>query len=162
MSEFTFEEEKPKRPKMLSVLTILTFIGSGLGLLMLPLMMWGMKFAAKMIENNPDALEKMSAKEKMDYEKSQTLMALFTENLIIMYAITIAGAALCIFGAIRMRQLKKEGFYIYLLGEVVPIVVSTFVLGFAVQFNNASSYIFGMGIPALFIILYATQLKHLK
>jgi hypothetical protein len=61
-----------------------------------------------------------------------------------------------------MRKLKKEGFYIYTVGELIPVIAGALLLGFSTQFNGVMSYIIGLGIPVLFIILYANNLKHLK
>ena len=65
-----------------------------------------------------------------------------------------------------MWKLKKMGFYIYLVGEIAPLVITFATIGFASMFS------FGGGImaimtafmsifPILFIILYAINLKHM-
>jgi tryptophan-rich sensory protein len=73
--------------------------------------------------------------------------------------LSILACAICIYGALRMRSLRKSGFSVYLVGEVLPIIVSVIFLGFASfsGFMMAMSLIF----PVVFIILYATQLKNL-
>jgi len=156
-----FEQEQKKLPTMLNVLTILTFIGSAIQLFSIPLSKFGMKFAKQALEN-PDALEKMSEKEVADLEKSVRVFDLMESNATLIWIITIASAALCIYGAIQMRKLKKDGFFMYVIGEILPIIALTIILGFSNLFIGGSSYISNLGVPLLMIILYATQLKHLK
>jgi hypothetical protein len=60
-----------------------------------------------------------------------------------------------------MRQLKKNGFYIYAIGEIVIPLLTTFL--FLGSSSIASFWgMFGMLFYVLFIVLYATQLKYLK
>lgn len=59
-----------------------------------------------------------------------------------------------------MRKLKKRGFFIYILGDLVPMLQLLF-------FSGLSSlvwigYAFNIMIALTFIILYATQLKYMK
>ncbi len=156
-----FEEEKKKLPTMLNVLTILTFIGSAFMLVSIPLSKFGMKFAKQALEN-PEALEKMSEKEVSDLEKSVRVFDLMEANTVPLWIVTILSAGLCIYGAIQMRKLKKDGFYIYVVGEILPVIGMTIILGFSNVFINGGSYVSNLALPLLFIILYATQLKHLK
>jgi hypothetical protein len=69
---------------------------------------------------------------------------------------------LCFYGALQMRKLKKTGFYIYTVGELLPIIVNIILLGFGIAFNGVIPIILGLAIPILFVVLYAMQLKHLK
>lgn len=154
--------EQPKMPSGLNVLTILTFIGSGFAIISLPLMKWAMSFGMKAMEKNPEMMDKMSAKELEDFNKGKAAMDLINANYTILLAVIVLGAILCIYGAIRMRKLKKEGFYIYLAGQVFPVIAATFIMGFANQFNGIGSYIMNIGIPALFIFLYARYLSKMS
>ncbi len=156
-----FEEEKKKLPTMLNVLTILTFIGSAFLLVSMPLANLGMSFARKALEN-PEALESMPEKDVAELEKSVRVFDLMQENSTPLWIVTILAAALCIYGAIQMRKLKKDGYYIYLVGEILPVIGFTIILGFSNVFTTTGSYISNLGLPLLFIILYTTQLKHLK
>lgn len=156
-----FEEEQKKLPSMLNVLTILTFIGSAFQLVSIPLSKFGMKFAKKALEN-PEAMEQMSEKDVAEIEKSVRLFDLMEANALPLWIVTILGVVLCVYGAIQMRKRKKDGFYIYSVGEILPLIGGIIILGFGNQFPSTSSYIFGFGIPLLFIGLYASQLKHMK
>ncbi len=59
-----------------------------------------------------------------------------------------------------MRKLKKDGYWIYVSGELLPIIVSLILLGTA-QFNGAFSIVIALGIPLAFVILYTMQRKYL-
>lgn len=157
-----WEVDKKKVPETLNVLTILTFIGSGLfGLIGL----WGL------LKPSPTETELQETQERMDkapdFMKSiigphAVEMARKTaENRIPLLVLTVVAIVLCIYGAIQMRALKKQGFYIYVIGEIVIPLISMFVfvgIGLYGGFNLFMSLFF----PLLFIVLYATQLKRLN
>jgi len=153
--------EKPKLPGNLNVLTILTFIGCGVGLLfslgMYPLMQWSLKMMDKAQEGG-----NLTDKQVVDMETSRQGIEKMMSHKLPLIVIGLVGIGLCFYGALSMRKLKKDGFYIYTIGEIVPIIVTTFLLGFSTQFNGVTSYIFGLAIPVLFVILYARNLKYLK
>ena len=46
--------------------------------------------------------------------------------------------------------------------ETPPVIASAVIIGFSVQYSSPMAYIIGMGIPLLFVFLYAGQLKYLK
>ena len=154
-------QEKPKLPGSLNVLTILTFIGCGIQLCftfgMFAFFGWAMKQVDKAREAG-----NLSDKQLADMEKGQAAMDKLLANKTAIIITSVIGIALCFYGAMMMRKLKKEGFYVYVLGHVVPLVSGLVLLGFATQFNGAMSYVFGLFLPILFIVLYSTNLKHLK
>lgn len=67
---------------------------------------------------------------------------------------------LCLVGALWMRKLKKDGYWIYVAGELAPILAGLFIMGTA-QYTSIWSVLFGVGIPATFVVLYTLQRKHL-
>jgi hypothetical protein len=69
------------------------------------------------------------------------------------------GASLCLIGAILMRKLKKQGFYIYILGQILPIIAMIPLVGIA-QYSDPKQWA-GLVIIIIFIGLYASQQKHL-
>ena len=81
------------------------------------------------------------------------------DNRLPVLIITLIAAALCFFGALQMRQLKKTGFSLYILGDIVP-----FAMGIFVGFDTFTSFggIIALGFIIIFAILYATQLKFMK
>ena len=153
--------EKPKLPGSLNVLTILTFIGCGVfGLftfLMPTFLSWSLKMMDKAQQDG-----KLTDKQAVDMDKSRLSIETFLAHKWPLLIVGLIGIGLCLYGAIAMRKLKKEGFYIYVIGQILPIIGGVVLLGFANQFNGVFSYIVGLGVPILFIILYANNLKHLK
>lgn len=86
---------------------------------------------------------------------------------------TFGFTALCAFGAFGMWQLKKWGFYLYLVGELGPVgftiweyyklTQDTAFAGIGINSLIFSlSGIITFGIPLIFCILYGTNFKHLR
>lgn len=117
----------------LTVLCILTFIGSGLGLLSSLLMVVGV-----------GAL--------MSYLGS--LGGVATGGTAY-FGVTAVLAAVSLYGAIMMWKLKKTGFYLYTVANIVAAILPIIWLGSAFA---AMGFIW----PVLFIVLYALNLKHMS
>ena len=58
-----------------------------------------------------------------------------------------------------MRKLQKNGYYMWLIGELLPIVGTLIFIGIGFFTGTTGFFLI---FPLLFIILYTTQLKHLK
>jgi hypothetical protein len=69
-----------------------------------------------------------------------------------MLIIAIIAALLCVYGALQMRKLKKQGLVIYTAGELL-LPLSAFIL---IDFWNS---VFSFIIAAIFIVLYSVQRK---
>lgn len=160
--DFLNEMEQNKLPSTLNVLTILTFIGSGIAIVFSALTPWFMKlmkgFSDKALSG--DAAAQLTPKQIEDIRKGNEMFDLVSKNFSITIPVTIICAIACIIGAVMMRKRKKDGFMIYSIAEILPIVVSTILMGMA-QFNGVFSIAFAFGLPLLFIGLYAVQRKHL-
>jgi len=82
--------------------------------------------------------------------------------------ISLVCQALCLIGVIMMWKLKKTGFFLYLVGEIVPSIYSLIVYGGAaasIPFLGDAVlmiYILSFGFPIAFIIMYALNLKHMS
>ncbi|MBC7889730.1 MAG: hypothetical protein H7Z13_17785 [Ferruginibacter sp.] len=157
--EYT-EDGKPKLPSGINVLTILTFIGSGLGLVFVLLTPVINKFFLGLMEKARSSGKEFTAKELEEMEKGKSLIELSQANLVPLMIIGLLSIILCIVGAIWMRKLKKDGFWIYTGGELFPLIGNFILLGTA-QFTGVVSVILGVGIPVIFVILYAMQRKYL-
>lgn len=152
-----------KRPAFLTVLCILTFIGSGLGVLggLLGLLI------------------------------NSTALSMFAPaGSMMVQVLGLLASALCLFGAIKMWGLYKQGFTFYLLGALLSIagsIVAALTIGSVMQetvsniegmdselsasFGNAmqaaattaawTSAAIAIIFNALFIILYGVNRKHL-
>ena len=86
-----------------------------------------------------------------------------------MGGITVLANALCIVGAIMMMKLKKTGFFLYLVGELLPLIYTFLVLGglgaMSIPMLGDAIivvYIIALVIPLTFIIMYGLNLKHMK
>ena len=153
---------KPPLPGGINVLTILTFIGCGIGFIGSIWQFFGAKRnldrMEEMInsgnyENMPKILKNMMSPEALEVARKTY------ENRVPVTLIGLVALVLCLVGAIQMRQLKKQGYTLYLLGEVLPFVGTLVFVGFAALAGFGG--ILALCFTALFIILYTVQRKHL-
>lgn len=154
-------EEPKKIPSMLNVLTILTFIGSGLGVISA---ITGYFTAAGNYERQLQMQDKLAdlpavVKNMMGPDPVETARKQL-ENRFPIMLLTLVGALLCLYGALQMRKLKKTGFSIYIIGDLVPFLAIFIFIGMGMM--SGFAMIFAIVITVVFIILYATQLKYLK
>lgn len=146
-------------PRGLNVLTILTFIGCAIGAVFSMATPWLMKFSLNMINKAAETGTDLTPKQIADMEASKKVIELTQANMTPLILIGAAGIILCFIGALMMRKLKKDGFWIYVAGQVLPIIGSLALLGMA-QFTGVSSYLMFL-IPIVFIVLYSMQRKYL-
>jgi hypothetical protein len=154
----SFLEEPRKIPEMINVLTILTFIGSGLGIIG---SFWSFaqarasyeRLSSVNLDQLPGFVKRLTGGDPLEAARKAL------ENRYPLLVVALIGCGLCIYGAIQMRQLKKNGFTLYTIGELLPVVSSIIFLG-----DGATGFgaIIGYCIYILFIVLYATQLKYLR
>lgn len=158
LSEFE-EGQKTGLPSGLKVLTILTIIGSILGLLG---GVWTyikadesyqkMQEAQSKMEEAPAFVKKMMGPEMMEMAHKSA------ENKLPIMLLTLVGSALCLYGAMEMRKLKKQGFTLWVVGEFLPLIGGVIFLGMG-MFNGFAAI--GILFPIVFLILYVVQKKHL-
>ena len=146
-------------PKALHVLTILTFIGSALGLIMSLLTPMFMKFGKTMMDKAMTMSSELSAQQLADLEKSRRMMELTEANMTPLLILGVLGAVGCFLGALWMRKLKKDGFTVYVAAQIIPLVGSLILMG-EYYFSDWKNYL-GVLIPLIFIFLYARQRKYL-
>jgi hypothetical protein len=154
-------EEPKKLPDMLNVLTILTFIGNGLGLLF---SLYGFINARATYEKTVQMQDKMDempavVKKMMGSDPVGASLRML-DNRVPILLLALVAYGLCIYGAIQMRQRKKMGFSLYILGDIVPLVSAFLFIG--VGSLSGFGFLFGMAITVVFILLYASQLKHMS
>ena len=158
------ENNKPKLPTGLNVLTILTFIGCAILALV---SLFGFFSAKKSYENIDKTMAQMNSDSMPGWVKSlmgdpENMVATITksfENRIPILLLSLVAIALCFYGALQMRQLKKQGYLFYIIGELLPFVTQILFIG-AFSLMGVGAYI-GIGIAVLFILLYTMQRKHL-
>jgi hypothetical protein len=82
------------------------------------------------------------------------------DNKVPIFLLGLVATALCLYGALQMRKLKKSGFGIYTIGEVLPLLSGYLFIGESTLTGMRG--VFSILFVALFVILYATQLKYMK
>jgi hypothetical protein len=155
------ENNEGKLPSSLNILTILTLIGSVLGL---GQGIYGYFSADKSVEtmektmndpgfkDMPEMVKKMLSPEILDMAKKAAA------NKLPIMILAVLGSALCLFAAMQMRKQKMQGYYIYLIGELLPTIGGMLFLGLGTLSGwSLLGYLF----PVIFIVLYTFQRKHL-
>ena len=155
---------KPKLPSGLNVLTILSSIGCALQLIG---SLYSFFTAKKSYEGLDKLTEQMNSENMPGWVKSmmgdpERMVKMITksyENRIPIILLSLVAIALCFYGALQMRKLKKQGFLLYTIGELLPFLTQVLFIG-AFSLSGFAMY-FGIGIAALFILLYSMQRKYL-
>lgn len=154
------EGEAPKLSSGLNVLTILTFIGCALGLYNAVSSYLGGEESLKKLDEAQGKLADAPAwAKKLAGPEVREMVEKSLDNKVPILIISLVGIALCIYGALEMRKLKKQGYILWLIGEVLPIVATIFFVG-SVFFQTV--YAFILIFPAIFILLYTLQRKNLR
>lgn len=176
---YDFETEPEKRPSFLTWLCILTFIGSGWAILSC---IWSYTTAhqtatafSQGVQIKVDSTFKANSSLKKDtasigverrntsFErkmKSSFSKILNEENI---RGAAIGGfiaALLTLAGAILMWWQRREGFYLYIAGVVVGIIIPFYLFGNDLLAVGASSFANFFGL--VFIALYALNLKSMR
>ncbi|MBL7703453.1 MAG: hypothetical protein JNM14_14475 [Ferruginibacter sp.] len=157
------DKDMKKLPQGLNILTILTYIGCALGAISA---IWNYISAAtayKTYQALTGTMEELktenSAVNSMLSGATEMVKKAYDNRMMIMI-LALVGVALCFYGAMQMRNLKKQGYLIYVVGELLPIISFAIFIGFGSLFGGVAM-IFSTLIAAVFIILYTMQRKHL-
>lgn len=142
-----FQIKKEGLPGILGVLTVLTIIASVFGIIGSFFTGFGCR-----------VLEMDAVVDKMKPNDLAFLQATCENQTVLMMA-SVVGGVLCLVAAILMRQLKQQGFIVYLVGQILPMLISVIVMG-EYMFKSMQNWV-GVGIMLVFIGLYFTQRKHL-
>lgn len=151
-----------KLPGSLNALTILTFIGSAIGVLGVLYNFTSGKKQMDTMEgqiNSPNYDSMPSfAKKFVNADALETLRKSY-ENRFPIMLISLVCLALCVFGAVQMRQRKMQGYYLYLAGEILPFVPTILFIGTGAL--TGAGGIIAICITILFVLLYTSQRKYL-
>lgn len=156
-----FDQPQPKLTGLLNVLTILTFIGCGLSYISAFWSYFGMGNPDSEIAKMREQQEKLGTDSGFAYKMMESGIDIYQksyDNRHLLFAAGLLFTTLCLIGAMRMRKLRKSGYYIYLVGELAPIVLMAGLFGSS--FLSAIQLLFVALIAAVFVILYSTQLKY--
>jgi hypothetical protein len=152
-------ENKPGIPSTLNVLTILTFIGSAFELFN---SVKNFFYGTEALQQLEDSQEKLATApawaRKLAGPEVIELARKSLENRVPILILELVAITLCVYGAIEMRKLKKQGYILWLVGELLPII-SILIFAGALIFQTVAAIFFIF--PLIFIILYTTQRKNL-
>jgi hypothetical protein len=155
-------EEPKKLPSMLNVLTILTFISCGLGVISLIFFVINPKKSYDQALASQDKMDQLPSIMKTIMGPDPVEVARRTYvNYIPIIILGLLAVGLCTYGAIQMRKLKKTGFTLYAIGELLPIASVLIFIG-TLGLEGPVPLISYIIFPILFLILYATQLKYMS
>jgi hypothetical protein len=146
---------------ILNALTILTLVGSALGMIF---SISSYFTSQKNYETLRDAVESGQMDDAPSWMRSlisqdmvDNAQKLF-ENRLPIAVIGFLGSLLCLYGALEMRKLKSQGYTIWMLGEVLPVFAMLFLIGF----NAFTGFnLLNVIIPGIFIFLYTTRRSEL-
>jgi len=167
---YDYELQPEKRPSFLTWLCILTFIGSGWAIISSIYTYTSAYKYAKMLDAPPemkkDTVQLNSPKVKSQNEgmpekiKTSFSKILQKDNLRKLALGNLVASLFTLCGAIFMWNLRKTGFYLYIFGVIISLIIPFFIFGNdliavgATSFNN----FFGL----IFIALYALNLKSMR
>lgn len=144
----------------LNILTILTFIGCFLSAYN------SIRFYSKADVIIAETEKRIAVLEEkgvtgffmdMSYNGLETL-ELKRENKSLLTLIEITTILMCFYGAFLMRKMQKTGFYLWLAGEYLPLIIAFIVIGSPMVHPTVIPlFIF----PLVFTILYSLQFKNM-
>lgn len=151
LDELSVEGKIDERPVFLTVLCILTFVGSALYIVY-------SLFAL----SSYNALDDLNATFPSDLDES---FIKYMRWMKFERYTSIVGSIGCIIGAVFMLKMKRLGFYLYVISQAAPIVIGFFAANSLGNFFGGFqfiSFILYSIFPVGFIILYSLNYKHLK
>ena len=157
------DKDMKKLPQGLNILTILTYIGCALGAIST---VWNYVSAStayrayEQLNTTMEGLQTENSAVNSMLSGATEMVKKTYENRMMIMIFGLVGIALAFYGAMQMRNLKKQGYLIYVVGEILPIISFAIFIGFGSLFGGIAM-IFSTLIAAVFIILYTMQRKHL-
>ena len=156
-----------KRPTFITVLCILSLIGSGGFGLLQPLYQYvtfEKSYPEKIaqIEEGIEKMEDAGMESGFFYDMAVNGLIVLektAENLVPMTAANVVFALLSLLGIFLIFKLQKNGFYLYSVVNLFWMLVPVYFIGMEVGMMTLG---IGGFITILFIILYAVNLKHLE
>jgi hypothetical protein len=143
IQENSHQEGSPKRPSLLNILCILTFIGSGMNFI-----------SSLMIAVFYDQFTIIA--ESINKSFHLPGLDLMIEGKSMFFAISTLIYAGCITGAFMMWRLKKAGFHLYTIFQILLILSPMYF------FHLPSPSLLDMILSGIFIILYSSNLKYMS
>lgn len=153
-------EAQKKRPVFLLVLCILTFVGAGIGLIGAVISLLTMGQAEEAFNQMNNVMGELGGELGMNLEDTYKWAKISNY-------LNLLGNALCLGGALLMFRLRKFGFYIYVPGQIFPLIGAYLALnsmfgGGILAGLGVFSVVFNAFIAIAFIVMYGLNLKHMK
>jgi hypothetical protein len=137
------QESKPVRPNLLNILCILTFIGSGMNFI-----------SSLMISVFYNQFTILTESINQSFHLPELEMLL--EGRPLFFAISALIYAGCIIGAILMWRLKKVGFHVYTVFQILLILSPMYF------YHLPSPSLLDIILSGIFILLYSSNLKYMS
>jgi hypothetical protein len=137
------QESKPDRPTLLNILCILTFIGSGMNFI-----------SSLMISVFYDKFTILADSISQSFHLPELEMLL--EGKPLFFALSALIYAGSITGAILMWKLKKPGFHVYIISQILLVLSPMYF------FHLPSPSMLDIILSGTFIILYSSNLKYMS
>ena len=144
VNQTTTQQEKQVRPVLLTVMCILTFIGSSFIII-------STIFSYISMQNMSEEMKVMMGEMTQSSQK----------DFLIKLIIGILGSLMCLLGAILMWKLKKVGFYLYNIGNIVPLIISYYIPTNDPLFGDSAIVIGGL-MAFVFMSLYGLNWDSFK
>lgn len=159
-------ETPKKRSTFLTVLCILSFIGSGGGLLysVYQYATFESTYPAQMekLTTGLEQLEEAGMDSGFFYNSAENeivRLEKMSQNLDLISGSQSLFMLLSLLGVFMMFKLKKNGFYLYTIINYFGLLIPLVLIDFDASIMNV---IIGGVITTIFVILYAIQLKHME
>lgn len=164
MNDMTMDA--PKRPTLLTVICILSFIGGAIGL-------WGgyagafTDFPQKRVEDSKTQLQEMIDQGGTDnpmiglLEQGVAMNEKILEHAKPIGYSNLIVSLISLAGVWMMWNLKKTGFWLYLVAAIGGLASGFYFLGSDGLFANITT-IGSTVVTVVFIILFGVNLKHMK
>ena len=153
------DNKEAKLPSMLNVLTILTFIACAFELFGdIKNFFSGKENLARLQDAQSKMAEAPSWAKNFAGPDVMEMTQKAIDNRVPILIMALVSVSLSLFGAAEMRKLKKQGYQLWLVGELLPIVTSFIFIG--TSFYH-TIFAFGLIVPLIMIIFYTSQKKYL-
>ena len=162
------EQQRPiQRPTFLMVLCILTFIGSGWGVLSNLYSVFTSGFMdnatlhMEQYSNMVNELEDQSSASFMSgfLNSSMEVLLATAEHAREIAILSLVLNLVSLLGGILMFQLRRSGFYIYTAAQVLMLFILPYFAGFSTLV--IMGMLWSAFIAAIFVVMYALNLKYM-
>lgn len=142
--------EKPQRPTFLSVLCVLTFIGSGCSALAMAVVAATLPTVREMFASGAfEDIYSLAPTLESQLETALAVPGYYYLLMFVCYAASVAGAAL-------MWKMKRNGFHLYTIAQCLVLIVGMLI-------NRGAGFPWGGLVwTVLWVGGYAMNLKHMK